>query len=472
MNNLARTPTTPDPWVWVSPLIGLLLVIINPSGFAGWLLLNLTLLQVVFLVMIIPHELGHAVTACLMGMSVLKIIIGQGRVLFTVRFLGLLWEIKRFPSIGFTLFSGTSTHYYRLKLFLIVLSGPFTNGLLILFALQFPLAISLRNIPGTYLYPGIAFYMANALMMIFNLYPAKVKTEDREVLTDGLQLLSIPWMSKQAIYQQIALAYCLNGQDWERRGNYDKALESFNQAIQKDPLCIAGFEGRGRVYRATKNYPEAIADCNAVIQRAPDNAAAYFFRGVTYFNWSQQEPSNLQNAIQDFSQAIQLDPKVEPFYYFRAASYSYLGDEINAIADFSEVIQLNPSTNAYYNRGVIYYQSQHYQWALADFDQALKLDSNNVAAYYNRGNTKYELKNELGAVEDYKIATSLESAGYVIHAQDEHGFYARGLAYIHLKSWDKARHDFQQTEALCLDHGNRQLLQHTQNQLKKVENTC
>jgi len=470
MSNLAKTPVKIDSWVWANPLLGLLFVMIHPAGIVGWFLLNLTLLQMVFLIMIIPHELGHAVTARFMGMSVLKIILGYGRILFTFRFLGLLWEIKRLPSAGFTLFSGTSTHYYRFKLFLIILFGPFTNGLLILLALQFPQDIFLSNIPGTYLYPGIAFYMANGLMMLFNLYPSKVKTEEGYVLSDGLQLLSIPWMSKQEVDQKIALSYCLNGQDWEHRGNHEKALESFNQAIQKDPLCVAGFEGRGRVHRARKHYLEAIEDCNQVIQLAPQNALAYFFRGMTYFNWSQQELSKLQSAIQDFSQAIALDSQVEAFYYFRAASYSYLGDEINAIADFSEVIQLNPSADAYYNRGVIYYHSQNYPLALMDLDRSLVLEGNNVAAYYNRGNAKYVLEDELGACEDYKIASSLEVKGSAINAQDEHGFYARGVAHSHLKSWDQAKQAFQITESLCLEHGNRKLLQLTQDKLKKIEN--
>ena len=53
--------------------------------------------------------------------------------------------------------------------------------------------------------------------------------------------------------------------------------------------------------------------------------------------------------------------------------------------NFEQAIKLNPSyAAAYYNRGTAYALKHDYDRAIADFDQAIKLKPGNAAALYDR----------------------------------------------------------------------------------------
>ena len=206
MNSLFRAATKPNSWVWICAAIGLFFVIIEPSHWAGWVLLNIVLFQIITVLIIIPHELGHALAAHVLGVRAIQIIIGSGHTLFTFQWMGMTWEVKQFPLGGITSISIESTHLYRLRMFFIVLFGPLTNILLFLFALQLPQEIFLRNPPGTYLFPGLIFYFSNAVTIVANLFPHYNNVGEIRFPSDGLQMITIPFLSKQAIAQRVALS--------------------------------------------------------------------------------------------------------------------------------------------------------------------------------------------------------------------------------------------------------------------------
>jgi tetratricopeptide (TPR) repeat protein len=62
-------------------------------------------------------------------------------------------------------------------------------------------------------------------------------------------------------------------------------------------------------------------------------------------------------AIEDFNQAIQLEPDYEGAFSNRANAYASRGQFDRAMADYSEAIRLKPDdSNAYNYRGVAYAQ--------------------------------------------------------------------------------------------------------------------
>ena len=70
---------------------------------------------------------------------------------------------------------------------------------------------------------------------------------------------------------------------------------------------------------------------------------AYYRRGLAYSNLNQY-----QRAIQDFDEAIRLNPRVAETYNNRGSAYNMLGQHQRALQDYNEALRIDPQyTRAY-----------------------------------------------------------------------------------------------------------------------------
>jgi tetratricopeptide (TPR) repeat protein len=95
-----------------------------------------------------------------------------------------------------------------------------------------------------------------------------------------------------------------------------------------------------------KEYDLAIRECSVMLE-AKDYPAieAYNNRGIAYAGKHQYE-----QAVQDYSRAIGLNPKFDKAYVNRGNAYWHLGKYEVSFADYQTAIKLNPADpNAYYN---------------------------------------------------------------------------------------------------------------------------
>jgi tetratricopeptide (TPR) repeat protein len=89
-------------------------------------------------------------------------------------------------------------------------------------------------------------------------------------------------------------------------------------------------------------------------------------------------------------------------YINRAIAYKAKGDLDRAIADYTEAIRLDTKyAVAYYNRAIAYKAKGNLDRAIADYNQAIRLNPNDALAYDYRGYA-YQAQGDLDrAIADY-----------------------------------------------------------------------
>ena len=173
---------------------------------------------------------------------------------------------------------------------------------------------------------------------------------------------------------------------------------------------------------------------------APKTAADYRAAGLAL-----QAKGDIAGAVQDYSQALILDPKDIEAFYHRALAHQAAGDSAGALADYTQVLSLDPKrANAYGNRGFVKQGQGDYDGALADYNQALLLDPKIPGAYYNEGLIEVQKGNLDSAISAYDHALDLDPKMAV-------AYYNRGVAKNTEGNLDGAIADY--TRAITLNPG-------------------
>jgi lipoprotein NlpI len=134
------------------------------------------------------------------------------------------------------------------------------------------------------------------------------------------------------------------------------------------------------------------------------------------------------------------DGKVKPkgraaALFNRGNALSAKGDVAAAIADYDEAIKLDPkNASALTNRGTAHSEKGDAEAALADFDEAIKRNPRYASAYFNRANA-YAAKGDVDrAVADYTMSIRYDR-------RNVNAYIARGALQLASGAATKARAD-------------------------------
>ncbi len=225
-----------------------------------------------------------------------------------------------------------------------------------------------------------------------------------------------------------------------------KALQEMNAAEQKEEkqrekeelLTAQDYFRRGFRASSEGHTQEAVKEYSKAIELDPSFASAYHNRGILYNNLGEQ-----QKALDDYNKAIELDPSYAFAYNGRGNVYRGLGERQKALDDYNKAIELDPSfAYAYNGRGNVYSDLGEQQKALDDYNKAIELDSSYAHAYNGRGNVYSDLGEQQKALEDYNKAIELD-------LNYKFAYRNRGLLYSKLGNHDAAVKDY--TRAIQLD---------------------
>jgi putative GTP pyrophosphokinase len=193
------------------------------------------------------------------------------------------------------------------------------------------------------------------------------------------------------IFQEIRMYQRqLNGELGKRRETFFQKIEESTDALlfseepaaKKESSAQAPLLSNGSIddlllnalYAHNKNqFDEAIAFYSRILELKPDKtirSLIHKHRGMADFARSQY-----QDAIDDFTQALDLDPASYKAAYYRGVVKSVLKQYSGAIDDFTLSLNINPYQSfCLFRRGQAYYHIEDYPQALGDCDAALALD--------------------------------------------------------------------------------------------------
>jgi tetratricopeptide (TPR) repeat protein len=86
-------------------------------------------------------------------------------------------------------------------------------------------------------------------------------------------------------------------------------IAACSSVLARNPTVVGAYSNRGENYRRKGDYDRAIADLDHAIRLDPNFISAYYNRGTIYVS-----KGDFDRAITDFDRAIRLAPQLVPAY--------------------------------------------------------------------------------------------------------------------------------------------------------------
>jgi len=208
--------------------------------------------------------------------------------------------------------------------------------------------------------------------------------------------------------RNLAIVYSNRGNQWDRMGQFEKAIADHNEAIRIDPTYGAGYMHRGNIYARHGDYDRAIADQSEAIRLGPRDADVFYNRGYTYSHKGDHE-----RAVADYTAGIELDANKSRLWGQRCLSRAVLGKQLQeAIDDCTKASSLAPKIPQILGyRGLIYPKLGQFDKALADYETALTLtkNPNNAEWLCGRGVAKLKKGDTSGGNADIASAKTIKA---------------------------------------------------------------
>jgi tetratricopeptide (TPR) repeat protein len=113
-----------------------------------------------------------------------------------------------------------------------------------------------------------------------------------------LQDANEPVHNRAVANEKIGLAYAA-------KGDFERAVSNFSEAIRLDRKFASAYYNRALAYQMRNDYDRAIADYNEAIRLNPKYAAAYQGRGIT-----KQKKGDASGGDADIAKAREIQPGI------------------------------------------------------------------------------------------------------------------------------------------------------------------
>lgn len=360
--------------------------------------------------MILIHELSHAIPALLFTKDKVQIYVGTKNTNYSNRFplkLGRLniYVKPRFFYVnigGFCTYSPKVTVNQRI---IIILCGTIVTMLIATILLYFAFFYDLHGLIKVI---TIVFFSVSLISLIYNLRPrynAVLHKDGTLSYTDGYNIVRLLKM------KQLPNKYVI-GTELQNQGNYEQAIIKYNELLKHNVIFVELYQNLIICLLQTGYYREAF-NIDKQFKDAYSNewsSTDYCHSGLI-----KSQLNMIDESLSDYNRSIELDPTNT--YALNNIGYSYnLIERYNeAITEFDRALEINPGfAYSYSNRGLAKIKTGQIDDGLKDIYQSILLDDKNAYAYRNLGIYYFDQAKFTEASLQFKKAKELDNTTHGI----------------------------------------------------------
>lgn len=225
----------------------------------------------------------------------------------------------------------------------------------------------------------------------------------------------------------VSAIICCSVLSYNRNLVWKSEFSLWNDTVLKSPKKVRPYNERGLAYLDKGDYDKAILDFTQAVSLNPGYADGYYNRGLSYF-----KKADYDKAILDFSQAIKLNKQIQKAYYNRGLSYYIKKQYDSAVSDFKQVLSITPDFTEVYNFLCSSYSSGGKHKEASDcYARTREIKKNNISRLDELGQAFIAGAKFREAIEVYKKILEIEPNLAVAHNN-------LAVAYYYDKQYDLA----------------------------------
>ena len=136
--------------------------------------------------------------------------------------------------------------------------------------------------------------------------------------------------------------YLNNGIYDIQSGKFQDAIENINKSLELKKDWAIPYFYRAVAYDAMEEFDEAMLDYTKAIQLDEKMTDAYYNRARIILSRKDLDNPKVENAVKDLEKALELDPQFIDALYAMAAAKKKLGDYHAALVYIERLLQIEP----------------------------------------------------------------------------------------------------------------------------------
>jgi tetratricopeptide (TPR) repeat protein len=211
--------------------------------------------------------------------------------------------------------------------------------------------------------------------------------------------------SHQSTAIALAISYNNRGNAYVAKGDYDRAIQDFNESIKLAPDFAKPYNNRGAAYLLKGEYDLAIQTLDQAIRLDPGYAKAFANRAEAHLKKNEYD-----RASPDHDEAIRLTQDLDQVWNGRCWTRAVLGALPAALEDCNRALQSELNKAATYDsRGMVHLKMGALDAAVEDYSSALTFDPKLASSLYGRGLARLKMGDMTGGNADISAAKAIRS---------------------------------------------------------------